>query len=221
MMSSCRSEVGGEEEKRCGVTVHRGTANHCPAGGPGGAGPPAGTPFWRCTRAEIRFVTELGVEVFVPIDGSGAREIRRAVFRALREYGGIGWRAISIPPGGLRFPLASEADFDWRLLGARRGTCTIENEEREGVWHAGQFYTRREFEANPRMKLGHAVKYSRGAKNGDPPEVVEEGDGSFKYVTLAVFRGDGKRREEYAVPAQEANRSAAPRSTAPTTSGRR
>lgn len=165
--------------------------------------------------AEIRFFTELGVEVFVSVEGAGARELRQAVFRALREYGSVGWRAVSVPPGGLRFPLASEPDFDWRLLGARRGTCVIESEEREGVWHAGQFYTRREFEANPRMKLGHAVKYSRGAKNTDPPEAVEEGDGSFKYVTLAVFRGDGKWREEYGIPAQEDERSPALRGAKP------
>jgi hypothetical protein len=168
--------------------------------------------------AEVRFVTELGVQVFIPVEGAGARELRQAVFRALREYGRMGWCAISVPPGGLRFPLASEPDFDWRLLGARRGTCTIENEEREGVWHAGQFYSRREFEANPRKKLGPAVKYSRVAKNGDPPEVVEEADGNFGYVTLAVFRGEGKRREEYAIPAQEGERSATPR---PAASGRR
>jgi hypothetical protein len=69
-----------------------------------------------------------------------------------------------------------------------------------GVWYAGQFYTRRELEPNPRMKLAAAVKYSRGAKNTDPPEIIEEGDGSFRYVTLAVFRGDGRRREEFATP---------------------
>lgn len=162
---------------------------------------------------KVRFVTELGVQVFVPVEGAGARELRQAVFRALREYGRMGWCAITVPPGGLRFPLASEPDFDWRLLGARRGTCVIEGEEREGVWHAGQFYSRREFEANPRKKLGRAVKYSRVAKGGDPPEVVEEADGTFKYVTLAVFRGEARRREEYAIPsgsgAESGNESAA------------
>ena len=153
--------------------------------------------------AEIRFWTELGAEVLVPLHGESARELRQDVFRALREFGRHGWRAVTVPPGGLRFPLASEPDFDWSLLGARRGTCTVEGEEREGVWFDGQFYTRRELDANPRMKLGRAVKYSRGAKNTDPPEFVEEGDGSFRYVTLAVFRGEGRRREEYAVSTQE------------------
>ena len=50
------------------------------------------------------------------------------------------------------------------------------------------------------MKMGAAVKYSRGARQGDPPGAVKEGDGSFRYVTLAVFRGEGRRREEFAVP---------------------
>lgn len=45
-----------------------------------------------------------------------------------------------------------------------------------------------------------AVKYSRGARSTDPPEIVEHGGGEFRYVTLAVFRGDGRRREEYATP---------------------
>ena len=55
------------------------------------------------------------------------------------------------------------------------------------------------------MKLAAAVKYSRGARNTDPPEIVEEGDGSFRYVTLAAFRGEGRRREEYVLPAATEN----------------
>jgi hypothetical protein len=149
--------------------------------------------------AEIRFVADLGAEVRVPLPGNSAREVRQALFRTLREYGQLGWRAIPIPPGGLRFPLANEPDFDWRLLGARRGRGTVEGEERDGVWYDGQFYSRRQFEANPRRKLGPAVKYSRVAKNGDSPEAVEEADGGFGYVTLAVFRGEGRRREAFAI----------------------
>jgi hypothetical protein len=160
--------------------------------------------------AEIHFLADLGAKVRIPLPGTTAREVRQALFRALREYGGLGWRAVPIPPGGLRFPLANESNFDWRLLGARRGRGTVEGEERDGVWYDGQFYTRREFEANPRMKLGPAVKYSRGARSTDPPEVVEEGDGSFRYVTLAVFRGEGRRREAYATPAGEGETPVAP-----------
>jgi hypothetical protein len=150
--------------------------------------------------AMIRFFSDLGTDVFVPVQGTTPQQLRYNVLRALREYGRMGWRSGMVPRGGFRFPLANEPDFDWHLIGARRGTCTIDGEERQGVWHAGQFYTRRELEPNARMKLLAAVKYSRGARNTDAPEIVEDGDGSFKYVTLAVFRGEGRRREEYAEP---------------------
>jgi ssDNA-binding DdrB-like protein len=150
--------------------------------------------------AMIRFFSDLGTEVFVPVEGKTAQHLRYSVLRTLRDYGRMGWRSGTVPRGGYRFPLANEPDFDWHLIGARRGSCTIDGEERQGVWYAGQFYTRRQLEPNVRMKLAAAVKYSRGAKNTDPAEIVEDGDGSFKYVTLAVFRGDGRRREEYAEP---------------------
>ena len=157
--------------------------------------------------AEIRFIADLGTEVRVPLAGDTARETRQALLRTLREYGQLGWRAVPIPPGGLRFPLANEADFDWRLVGGRRGRGIVEGEEREGVWYDGQFYSRRQFEANPRRKLGPAVKYSRVAKNGDAQEAVEEADGGFGYVTLAVFRGEGRRRDHLAAPPSERGRS--------------
>lgn len=54
-----------------------------------------------------------------------------------------------------------------------------------------------------------AVKYSRGARSTDPPEIVEDGGGDFRYVTLAVFRGDGRRHAEYALPAAAPARAAA------------
>jgi hypothetical protein len=148
--------------------------------------------------AMIRFFSDLGTEIFVTVEGKTAQQLRFSVLRALRDYGRMGWRSGTVPRGGFRFPLANELDFDWHLIGARRGTSTIDGEERQGVWYAGQFYTRRVLEPNARMKLAAAVKYSRGATHTDPPEIVEDGDGSFKYVTLAVFRGDGRRRDEYA-----------------------
>lgn len=151
--------------------------------------------------AGIRFITDLNAEVHVPLHGGeNPRAVRRAVFDALRAYGELGWRSGTVPPGGYRFPLANERGFDWRLIGARRGTCTIDGEEREGVWHTGLFYSRRELAEQDRKRLGRAVKYSRGARSTDPPEIVEDGGGEFRYVTLAVFRGDARRREEYAVP---------------------
>jgi hypothetical protein len=154
--------------------------------------------------AEIRFITDLNAEVFVELKGENPPALRRAVFDALRAFGQIGWRSGSVPCGGFRFPLANESDFDWRLIGARRGTCTIDAEERQGVWHAGQFYTRRALPEQERKGLERAVKYSRGARSTDPAEVVEEGGGDFRYVTLAVFRGNGRRREEYAIPLENA-----------------
>lgn len=165
--------------------------------------------------AMLRFHTPLGAEVWVPVAGESPQALSQAVLEMQRTLGELGWRGTTPPAGGFRFSLANEPDFDWRLLGGRRGTCTVDGEEREGVWHAGQFYTRREFEPNPRMKLGAAVKYSRGARHTDPPEVVEEGDGTFRYVTLAVFRGAGWRWEEYAVPTEtdpEAEPASAPAS---------
>ena len=159
--------------------------------------------------ATVRFLNDLGAEVLVPVKGDTPDQVRRAVLQVLREYGRMGWRSGDVPRGGFRFPLANEPDFDWRLIGGRRCTVKVDGEERDGVWYAGAFYTRRELEPNRRMKLAAAVKYSRGAKNTDPPEIVEEGEGSFRYVTLAVFRGDGRRREEYAVPSAAVNGNAA------------
>ena len=151
--------------------------------------------------ATVRFFTELDAEILVPVGGDSPEELRQAVLRAQRAFGPLGWRCSPLPPGGFTFPLANEPDFDWRLLGARRGTYTVEGEDRDGVWYAGQFYTRRALDPNPRMKLGRAIKYSRGARSTDPAGLVEGEEGSaFRYVTLAVFRGEGRRREEYAVP---------------------
>ena len=159
--------------------------------------------------ATVRFLNDLGAEVFVPVSGETPSQVRQAVLRTLREYGRMGWRSGEVPPGGFRFPLANEPDFDWHLIGGHRGTCSVDGEEREGVWYAGHFYTRRELQPNHRMKLAAAVTYSRGAKNTDPTEVVEEGDGSFRYVTLAAFRGEGRRREEYSMPRTSGNGAAA------------
>lgn len=177
----------------------------------------------RRTMATVRFHTPLGAEVQVPVRGESPSALSDAVLELQRTLGSLGWRAATAPPGGFRFPLANEPDFDWRLFGARRGTGTVEGEERDGVWHAGQFFTRRELEPNPRMKLGAAVKYSRGARSTDPPQTVEDGGGDFRYVTLAVFRGEGRRREELAVPESErqAEHAPEPRGATPAPPGRR
>jgi hypothetical protein len=158
--------------------------------------------------AEIRFTADLGAEVTVSVGGESPREVRQAVLGALRQFGRLGWRAVRVPTRGFRFPLEAEPGFDWSLLGARRARCTVDGEERDGVWFADRFYTRRELAPNPRQKLGPAVKYSRGARSTDPAELVEEGDGGFRYVTLAVFRGGGRPREEFHV--SDMDSSAAP-----------
>lgn len=90
--------------------------------------------------------------------------------------------------------LAAHRRMSWDMSGQK-------GKEREGVWHAGMFYSRRELVEQDRNSLKHAVKYSRGTRGTDPPQIVEDGGGEFRYVTLAVFRGDGRRREEYATPA--------------------
>lgn len=153
--------------------------------------------------AAIRFTTDLHAEVYVSVKGETPHALRRAVLDALRACGELGWRSGSVPPGGYRFPLANERNFDWRLIGARRGRCTIGGKERDGVWHAGLFYSRRELREQEHKGLKHAVKYSRGARSTDPAEIVEDGGGEVRYVTLAVFRGAGRRREECATPAAE------------------
>jgi hypothetical protein len=69
------------------------------------------------------------------------------------------------------------------------------------------------------MKLGRAIKYSRGARSTDPAEGVEGEEGSaFRYVTLAVFRGEGRRWEQYAVPREAPRRSASSQGGAAATS---
>jgi hypothetical protein len=148
--------------------------------------------------ASVRFLTRFGAEVLVPVDAPSAADLDRAVLELQRELGRLRWRACSPPPGGHLFPLTNEPDFDWALLGAERGKGAGDRADEEGVWAHDGFYTRRELEANSRKNLKPAIKYSRGARPTDPPEVVE-GDGDYRYVTLCIFRGGG-RREELAVP---------------------
>lgn len=154
-------------------------------------------------QATIRFVTDLNVEVHVPVEVGSAdpRDVERAVLNAQREYGKRGWTPGEIPAGGYQFPLANEEDFDWSLIGARKGTFTKDGEELDGVWYRNQFYTRRHLAATKKIK-SEAVKYSRGAKPTDPPHLVEgDESSSFQYVTLAFFRGGGYKREEYSANA--------------------
>ncbi|MBW3631206.1 MAG: single-stranded DNA-binding protein, partial [Gemmatimonadetes bacterium] len=83
--------------------------------------------------ASLRFHTPLGAEVWVPVERGTPQALARTVLEMQRTLGAIGWRGATPPSGGFRLPLANEPDFDWRLLGAYRTSCTIDGEEREGV----------------------------------------------------------------------------------------
>ena len=56
----------------------------------------------------------------------------------------------------------------------------------------GHYYKQRVFEEENKgtKKMAAAIKYSRGALNGDPDELIEK-SGEFEYVTLIVFKGGG------------------------------
>jgi len=98
------------------------------------------------------------------------------------------------PPRGFLFPLEAEARFDWSSLGASEPY--IDRDGNVCVLWRGKPYKRRQLEAmkneKKKIDLPDAVKYSRGANDFDPPEIVEAGDGEFKYVTLAIFKGKGR-----------------------------
>lgn len=141
---------------------------------------------------QIEFVTDLGAKVLVPV------EHENKLLDVQRHYGRLGWTSGEIPAGGYMFPLESEHDFDWSLIGARKWKSP---DGEELIIHRGHAYRRRELEAvdSRKMKLPAAIKYSRGAKVSDPPHVRERADGDIEYVSLAIFRG-GKRQERYAIP---------------------
>lgn len=141
----------------------------------------------------IDFTTDLGAKVTVDVPDTNH------LLETLRKYGKLGWTSGTVPPGGLQFPLEAEPDFDWSLIGARKWTNP---EGEELIIHRGLAYRRRELEAvdSRKMKLPAAVKYSRGAKKTDPEHLREQADGGFEYVTLAIFRGGGKKNPRYAQP---------------------
>jgi hypothetical protein len=143
----------------------------------------------------VSFCDPLGVEfsIRVPHD---------RLYDAVRHYGGLGCTSGRIPNGGLRLPLANEADFDWRLLGAERFVMRDQNgDEMVMVRHRGHVYKRRELEENKKFNLKKVIKYSRGAKSTDPVDVREGEENGTQYVTLAVFANDrAPKVEHYAVP---------------------
>jgi hypothetical protein len=123
---------------------------------------------------------------------------------AMRAWGRKRWRTISLPYGGLHFPLAMAQTFDWSIIGAQPDE--LKNDEsgamEPGVWFENRFYKRRDLPANEKKKMGAAVKYSRGANDTDRanPNILVEGDDKFGYVTLVIFRGEGRAQVEYERP---------------------
>lgn len=159
--------------------------------------------------ATVRFTTDLGAEVHVPVplpEDAKPWQVEDAILDAMRRFGRRGWRATQTPPGGYHFPLSVHDQFDWALIGGSRGRKRFDGEDvdREGVWVGGDFYSRRDYaETQPtRGKAGlpAAIRYSRGARPTDPPELREKGDGDFEYVTLVNFRGGGAPRKKLALP---------------------
>lgn len=147
----------------------------------------------------LEFIDPLGAKVLVrlAVDSTDPiGEIEAAVLSTRKKFGSIGFTSGEVPYGGHRFPLEAEADFDWSILGAKQGSLKSNDGSLEqGVWYRGDFYKRRELEPveNKKMKLAAAIKYSRGARDSDPPERIEK-SGEAGYITLAMFRG-GKRKE--------------------------
>lgn len=126
-----------------------------------------------------------------------------------RELGAQGWRPGGvIPERVLEFPLAMADRFDWSLIGAREFMLTDKEngEKKHAVEYRGEVYKRRDLEAKKigGKPLPPAVKYSRGAHDDDPKEIVEPAPGDSKgYVSLAIFRGNGPVIREFCKPTSE------------------
>ncbi|HEX7241384.1 MAG TPA: single-stranded DNA-binding protein [Longimicrobiaceae bacterium] len=157
----------------------------------------------RKTRVvRVRFIGPYGAEIFVPVEGASPRALNQRILEAQRTYGGVGWHTGEPPAGGFQFSMEDEAEFDWRILGARAGTATIDGTLRHGVWRAGKFYERRHIPAEPRKCLPEVVRYSRHARQSEHGPHVEE-SGKFRYIALAVFRPDRRPRPEVHIPPDE------------------
>lgn len=134
---------------------------------------------------EATFYHENGLQVSVKIDLDNPG-------RAMRGMGSLGYTPCLVQPiGGFKFPLAAEEKFAWDSIGGR---LWLNPEGEVVVFWRGEAYKRRVLEAvdSRKMKLPAAVKYSRGSKSYDPEYMREKADGEFEYVTLAIFRGNGR-----------------------------
>ena len=130
-------------------------------------------------KLKVRFETPLGVPVEAEL------EPNEDLLDVLRQRGSEGWTAVRLRYRGIVLPLSCEKCFDWRLLGAapiEKGGLV------EAVVVGGAEYKRRDL--SERRGMARTVKYSRGARDGDPAYLVE-GSGQDRYVTLVRFVGEG------------------------------
>ncbi len=136
----------------------------------------------------VHFVTPTGHLVAVEADDGSLAQV-------LQRCGERRWLPTHWPVGGYRLPLEAHETMNWAVIGAKPGEV-LDRETGEkvpGVWWGGEFYKRRDLEANPKKRMGACVKYSRGAREGaDDPARVEGDDSGFRYVTLITFRGEGQ-----------------------------
>lgn len=145
-------------------------------------------------RSSLVLVDAIGSQVTVYAESpEHLRELQR-------EYGRRGFRPLGeVPSGGYKLPFAQHDTFDWSLIGATTWTSP---EGDKCVIHDGHVYKQRVLEEvdSRKVKLPPAIKYSRGAKTGDPEHVREKADGEFEYRTLILFRGKGPTTPEFNLP---------------------
>ncbi|MHB8703711.1 MAG: single-stranded DNA-binding protein [Candidatus Tyrphobacter sp.] len=146
-------------------------------------------------KGSLEIENALGMKLHVAVESEAD------AYEKMREFGSSGWTSGDVPSGGFILPYDLANRFDWRLIGAK--PLTLDDEQ--GVMHRGRFYKRREM---PEKKIGKTtlpacVKYSRGAKPTDAPEIresaPEEGVG-LGYVTLVTFRGRAPIDEHFVLP---------------------
>jgi hypothetical protein len=140
----------------------------------------------------------LGTEISIEVED-------KELLNALRKYGKQGWTSGELPAGGIVLPYSMADTFDFSLIGGHEWTSP---DGEDGVIHKGQFYKRRELEGveTKKMKMPPVVKYSRGARPTDPAHLKEGEEGGVQYVTLMVFRGNGRALEQYNDPRKVAAR---------------